>query len=65
MIKLKLKNVSRDINGNLCAEAVTSIEGKEIAKAGQCQWEGQIVIEKGMEKYFIFKEPKEKPYDKA
>ena len=65
LLRLKLKGVSRDANGNLCAEEITSPAGLGVAKSGQCQWEGVIVIEKGMERWFDFKEPVEKEEEKG
>jgi hypothetical protein len=37
------KNQARDMDGALNAEALT-LNGADVIVAGQCQWEGQLII---------------------
>lgn len=57
-MRLRLKGVSRDVNGDLCVKEITTHDGRRVASGGECQWEGLVVIEKGMERHFDFVEPK-------
>lgn len=58
-MRLRLTGVARDEKGNLYAEAIETWSGRKIATGiGEYTGTGFILIEKGAEGLFDFKEPK-------